>query len=231
MDTLPYDIIYEFTLRSDIKSLCVLCITNKYLYNLIYNNAFWIEKCKYEHLPIPYIGDDWNLDNYESHFRHFNYPKNYTWINIYKELLKASIVAKRIIIVNKVEKYAAFRPTNGEIHILSILTYKPYGLPFILDDLELPSHLCIKLLDNMYSITYTIFNRDYTNYITKTAETDEHTILLILTSICFDISIRYPDLNITDNNGYSFISVYKNVYDFTYARRIGILQSLKFKMI
>lgn len=232
MDTLPNDIIYEFTLRSDSMSLCILCLTNKYVYNLIYSNAFWVNKLKYEHLPLPYIGDVWNLEKYEVHFRSNNYPKTCTWINIYGEMLKARFVANRIIIINNVEKYAMFRPTTGEINIpiQGILNNDPYGLPLcLINDYTnlsyyLPNHLHIKLLDNTYIVEYKVFSEDY---ITKATETDEKTILLILTSICFDISVRHPNLNITDKNGYSFFKVYKNVYEFTYARRIGMMQLME----
>ncbi len=127
------DVLKEILLRADVDTIKNYCLTNNEANKLCHSQSFWNEKLKLENLPVilfdKEIGNEFEFED----FYELTGTQN-KWMILYILMKQANVNAKKMILVNKIEKERAFRPTKGTIgiHDIDFHTIKSlYTLPSI----------------------------------------------------------------------------------------------------
>lgn len=202
------DVDHNILKNLDIKSLNRICTSSKYA-NKLCDKNFWIDKIKYDDLPLFLL----NI-----------YPQTYnTWLNTYNSLLIVKNRAINKLLVNNIEATRSYLPTQG---IIKLDILEPEIFNTILPDYNIDLtiriiRIVIQSNNNNYIVTiqpvvnknFTTINTismsyeqvldimmkaEYNNIFLRTRAvvgiTDEDNIVFIITpNIINNMIVRNPD--------------------------------------
>jgi hypothetical protein len=199
---LPVDIYESILLHADIDNVLNVCLTSTAINILGNDKHVWFQKFEISHLPI--ITKQKNIKDWINEYKKVNYARFYSK-HVIELILEESksydnhallIINFKVTddIINLLPSSLQFRIRSHENYI-NIKTYNDYK-----------QSLFINSYGNYVMIRYYVGDVDHDiEKIYK--ENDSHLNLLELQSLFFTLLYHFPQMNITDDSGGSYLKI------------------------